>query len=105
VAALLAIAAIGAVVAARFEAVLDRPGSAAEPLSGGSPAVEEASAEGFEAGMVLGGGLVILGGVVSLVGIVNPRRPEEHVTREEPGAVRIAQPCPDCREPAASEAA
>jgi hypothetical protein len=52
--------------------VLDRPG--AEPLSGGSPAVQEASVAGYRAGLGVGGGLVVLGGVVSLIGIANPRR-------------------------------
>ncbi|MGH2948401.1 MAG: MFS transporter [Solirubrobacteraceae bacterium] len=101
VASLLAIAAVGAVVAARFDAVLDRPGESAEPLSGGSPAVEEASVAGFRAGLGVGGGLVVLGGVISLVGIVNPRREERRPQRDELGAVRMAQPCPEGRTEAA----
>jgi hypothetical protein len=42
--------------------------------------------------------------VISLIGIVNPRRVERH---GEPGAVRIAQPCPDERAavPSPAEAA
>ncbi len=94
VAALLAIAVVGAVVAARFEAVLeersaglppaDRAAVAdARPLSGGvkgRPAldrpVEQASVSANRMGMGVGGGLVILGGIISLIGIANPRRLE-----------------------------
>ena len=97
VAALLAIAAVGAVVAARFESELGRSG--VDPLSGGSPEVVDASIEAYRTGLAFAGGLVVLGGVISLVGIVNPRR-EEREAREpldEPGAVRIAQPCPHAR--------
>jgi EmrB/QacA subfamily drug resistance transporter len=97
VAALLAIAAVGAVIAAAFESELGRQG--VEPLTGGSPAVVDASVEAFRVGMLFAGGLVVLGGVISLVGIVNPRR-EEREAREpqdEPGAVRIAEPCPRAR--------
>jgi predicted MFS family arabinose efflux permease len=97
VASLLAIAAVGAVVAARFVDVLGPTTGDVEPLSGGSAAVEEASVAAYRAGLAVGGGLVVLGGVVALVGIVNPRR-EERQEREELGAVRLAQPCPDCRE-------
>jgi len=104
VASLLAIAAVGAVVAARFEAVLGPTAGDVEPLSGGSPAVEEASVAAYRTGLAVGGGLVVLGGVLSLIGIVNPR-PEERQEREEIGAVRIAQPCPDCRREAESEIA
>jgi EmrB/QacA subfamily drug resistance transporter len=92
VAGLLAIAALGAVVAARFGDVLDEraaglPASArsavedARPLAGGvddRPAldrpVEQASVSAYRAGMAVGGGLVIAGGVISLLGIANPRR-------------------------------
>ena len=94
VAALLAIAAVGAVVAARFESELGRSG--VDPLSGGSPQVVDASVAAFQAGMVFAGVLVIVGGAISLAGIVNPRR-EQREARErhdEPGAARIAQPCP-----------
>jgi EmrB/QacA subfamily drug resistance transporter len=97
VASLLAIAAVGAVVAARFDAVLGDPASDAEALSGGSPAVEEASVAGYRAGLGVGGALVMLGGITSLIGIVNPRREDRRPARPELGAVRISQPCPDCR--------
>jgi predicted MFS family arabinose efflux permease len=103
VASLLAIAAVGAIVAARFGAVLGPQAVSAEPLSGGSPAVEEASRAGYQAGLGVSGVLVIIGGLTSLAGIVNPRRDERWPQREELGAVRLAQPCPDCR--ADSEAA
>jgi hypothetical protein len=113
VASLLAIAVVGAVVAARFGGVLDDrvagtplAGDPAveevNPLSGGvrgrpelDAAVEAASVSAYRAGLGLAGGLVILGGMTSLLGIVNPQR---GVRREELGAVRMAQPCPDCRE-------
>jgi EmrB/QacA subfamily drug resistance transporter len=96
VAALIAIAGIGAVVAAVFESSLGRTG--VEPLSGGSPEVVAASVDAFRAGMAVSGGFVILGGVISLLGIVNPRREERvAVLHDEPGAVRLAQPCPERR--------
>jgi EmrB/QacA subfamily drug resistance transporter len=92
VAGLLAIAVLGAIVAARFGDVLDERAAAlpaparaavqdARPLSGGvagRPAlddpVEAASVSAYRAGMAVGGGLVIAGGVISLLGIANPRR-------------------------------
>jgi EmrB/QacA subfamily drug resistance transporter len=95
VAALLAIAAIGAVVSARFKAVLGSDN--VPPLSGGSPDVVAASVSAFHAGMVVAGSLVIVGGVMSLVGIVNPSREVEKPEYEELGAVRLAQPCPEGR--------
>ena len=97
VAALLAIAAVGAVVAATFKAELGRED--VEPLSSGPPEVVDASVEAYRTGMAFAGGLVVFGGVISLVGIVNPRREERagRVRHDEPGAVRIAQPCPHAR--------
>jgi predicted MFS family arabinose efflux permease len=97
VAALLAIAAVGAVIASVFESELGRNG--AEPLSGGSAGVADASVTAFRVGMGFAGGLVVIGGVISLAGIVNPRRVEgeEPVRHDEPGPVRIAQPCPEGR--------
>jgi EmrB/QacA subfamily drug resistance transporter len=122
VASLLAIAAVGAIVAAQFGSALDDElageqldgGARAavdevkdRPLSGGidgrpelDSAVEDASVSAYRAGLGVGGALVIVGGVMSLIGIVNPRREERRPAREEIGAVRVAQPCPDCREPA-----
>ena len=95
VAGLLAIAAVGAVVAVQFGSALDEQLAArdlgpaqqaavrevkARPLSGGVPRhpeldapVEAASVHAFRWGMGVGGGLMMLGGVISLVGIVNPR--------------------------------
>jgi hypothetical protein len=97
VAALLAIAAVGAVIASVFDAELGRSG--VEPLSGGSPEVVDASITAFRVGMAFAGGLVVVGGAISLAGIVNPRREEREAAprREELGAVRIAQPCPEGR--------
>jgi hypothetical protein len=97
VASLLAIAVVGAVVAARFESALGGS-SDVPPLSGGSPRIVDASVSAFHAGLGVGGALVILGGVISLIGIVNPRRevaPREPA--EELGAIRLAHPCPDRR--------
>jgi MFS family permease len=100
VAALLAIAALGAVIAARFEEVL---GSDSVPaLSGGSPEVVAASVAAFHRGLLVGGLLVMLGGVISLLWIVNPRRDAPRLVTEELGAVRLAQPCPEGRVPASS---
>jgi hypothetical protein len=90
VASLLAIAVVGAVVAARFESVLGGHTDVA-PLSGGSPRIVDASVAAFHAGLEVGGALVILGGIISLVGIVNPRRAAAPV--EDLGASRLAQPC------------
>lgn len=116
VASLLAIAVIGAVVAARFTDVLDTetaqlpaPARAAaddaRPLSGGvdgRPAldrsVEQASVSAYRAGMAVGGGLVIVGGVISLIGIANPRRREQlpapGVVEHRGYATPAAGPCP-----------
>jgi EmrB/QacA subfamily drug resistance transporter len=96
VAALLAIAVVGAVVAGVFAS---EPGVGdAEPLSGGSPAVVDASVSAYRAGLGLGGSLVVLGGVISLIGIVNPpRRVEPREEVEELGAIRLAHPCPERR--------
>jgi EmrB/QacA subfamily drug resistance transporter len=95
VASLIAIAAVGAIVAASFESSLGRSG--VEPLSGGPPDVVAASVDAFRVGMGVAGAFVILGGVISLIGIVNPRPDERRVPHDEPGAVRIAQPCPEER--------
>jgi len=102
VAGLIAIAGVGALVAASFGASLedelgraaDRPGVAAaidvakrQPLSdvavsGAPPAVQrvvdqaaaDASISAFHVGIAIATGLVALGGVLGLAGIVNPRR-------------------------------
>jgi hypothetical protein len=96
VASLLAIAVVGAVVAGVFSSQPDV--GDAEPLSGGSPAVVDASVTAYGAGLGLGGGLVIVGGVISLIGIVNPpKRAEEREPLEELGAIRLAHPCPEGR--------
>jgi EmrB/QacA subfamily drug resistance transporter len=120
VASLLAIAAVGAVVAARFGAVLEERTSGlrldagataaveevkGRPLSGGvegrpelDAPVEAASVEAYRAGLAVGGGLVVLGGIISLLWIVNPRREPPARAREDLGAVHLAQPCPDARD-------
>ena len=96
VASLIAIAAVGAILADAFESSLGR--SDVEPLSSGSPEIVEASVDAFRVGMGVAGAFVILGGVISLAGIVNPRREErEAVLHDEPGAARLAQPCPERR--------
>jgi EmrB/QacA subfamily drug resistance transporter len=100
VAALLAIAALGAVIAARFEEVLGS--DSVPPLSGGSPEVVAASVAAFHRGLLVGGLLVVLGGVISLLWIVNPRRDAPRLVTEELGAIRLAQPCPEGRVPASS---
>ena len=103
VAGLLAIAAVGAVVSAHFDARLDErlparpldPSARAylqearrRPLSAperpAPPAirtqVRAANVEAFRTGMVVAGLLMIAGGLIALVGIENPRRrPEERV--------------------------
>lgn len=122
VASLVAIAAVGAVVADRYGAALDSalagrtlPASQRaavatvrdRPLAGGSAqgepldsAVRSASVTAFHWGMGVGGGLVVLGGAISLVGIANPRRrdrPPVHEHEHDLGAVRMTQPCPERR--------
>ncbi len=100
VAALLAIAAVGAVIASTFSSELGPPAPIGdfEPLTGrGIDGVEDASVAAFRAGMIVSGGFVILGGVISLAGIVNPRREDERPVRDEPGPIRVAQPCPEGR--------
>ncbi|HWM12450.1 MAG TPA: MFS transporter [Solirubrobacteraceae bacterium] len=100
VAALLAIAAVGAVIASTFSSELGPPAPIGdyEPLTGrGIDGVEDASVTAFRAGMIVSGGFVILGGLISLAGIVNPRREEERPVHDEPGAIRVAQPCPEGR--------
>jgi EmrB/QacA subfamily drug resistance transporter len=114
VAGLLAIAALGAVVASAFQARLDRdidPGQLSSqgqavvqqartrPLvvtvQGGSPsdrakihpALVDASVHAFRIGMEVGAGLAVIGGLIALVGIENPRR-------------RVR--CADCQPPAVS---
>ncbi|HET7060398.1 MAG TPA: MFS transporter [Candidatus Saccharimonadales bacterium] len=97
VAGLLAIAAVGAIVALQFGHTLDKLCSAASadaltsakqaPLVITPPkpyqhnavfkgALKQASVSAFHAGMIATAGLVIAGGVVSLVGIRNPQRRE-----------------------------
>ena len=100
VASLLAIAAVGLVVAARFEAVGGAAVADAEPLSGGSPQVVDASVAAYRAGLGVGGALVIFGGVMSLVGIVNPRREEgARASRARSSAPSGSPACPRVARP------
>ncbi|MFP5363667.1 MAG: DHA2 family efflux MFS transporter permease subunit [Thermoleophilia bacterium] len=94
VAALLAIAAVGAVVSAQFGAAVDRelsPSAAtsayveearerplalpARTVDGATrAAVVDANVEAFHRGMIVAGLLMIAGGLIALAGIENPRR-------------------------------
>jgi hypothetical protein len=86
VANLICVAALGAVVAAQFNAGLDArlhgPESAAVQAARratlarvpGEPAVEQASVEAFHFGIGVAAAMVALGGVLGLAGIRNPRR-------------------------------
>jgi EmrB/QacA subfamily drug resistance transporter len=86
VANLVCVAALGAVVAAQFNAGLDArlhgPQTAAVRQARtatlarvpGVPAVEQASVEAFHLGVGVSAAMVALGGVLGLVGIRNPRR-------------------------------
>src|SRR4051812_22223560 len=119
VAGLLAIAAVGAIVAAQFGSTLDarvsgRPLDPAQraavrevktrPLSGGVPghreldrAVEAASVHGYRWGLGVGGGLMVLGGVISLLGIVNPARAARLRRDTVHGPSELTYPCPEQR--------
>jgi EmrB/QacA subfamily drug resistance transporter len=103
IATLLAIAVVGAVIAARFEAVFGS--GSVPPLSGGPADVVGASVAAFHLGTAFGGMLMMLGGVVSLVWIVNPPAGAERPVTEELGAIRLAQPCPEGRIPAGTSSA
>jgi EmrB/QacA subfamily drug resistance transporter len=117
VAGLLAIAVVGALVAAQFSSALDeqlagRQLTSAEraaveevkdrPLSGGVPGapeldepVEDASVTAYRFGLGVGGGLMMLGGVIALVGIRNPERRREPQRAEAHGATELIHPCPE----------
>jgi hypothetical protein len=119
VAGLLAIAAVGAVVAAQFSGNLDErlanvnltPAERAEiekvkhqPLAGSTgppriaPAVEAASVGAYRWGVGVTGGLVIVGGLISLLGIANPQRREGEFAEREPGGPsQLLHPCPRSR--------
>jgi EmrB/QacA subfamily drug resistance transporter len=110
VAGLLAIAAVGAVVAAQFGAGLDGRAAArstepaarayvsaarGRPLSlpgGDAPApvraaVRDANVEAFRSGMITAGLLMIAGGLIAAVGIENPRRRAEPAGEAQAAAV------------------
>jgi EmrB/QacA subfamily drug resistance transporter len=75
VASLLAIAAVGAVIAGAYRSSLDAVGAdvpasvRATPLAGGSQVVEAASQDGLRAGMDVSAIVLALGGLISLGGI------------------------------------
>jgi hypothetical protein len=102
VATLLSIAAVGAIIAARFAAVLGS--DSVPPLSGGPPDVVAASVAAFHTGLLVAGVVVMCGGVIALLGIVNPRVAADRPIADEPGAIRLAQPCPEGRIPASTSA-
>jgi predicted MFS family arabinose efflux permease len=74
VAGLLAIAVLGAVIAAKFDAVAGGVGGG--PLTAAAP---DASTDAFHLGIAIAGLLMLAGGVVSGLGIVNPKEPVEAV--------------------------
>ncbi len=61
-----------------------------------------ASVAAFHTGLLVAGVFVMCGGVISLLGIVNPRAAADRPVADEPGAIRLAQPCPEGRVPAAT---
>jgi EmrB/QacA subfamily drug resistance transporter len=75
VAGLLAIAVLGAVISARFDAIAG-PGVSGGPLTAHAAA---ASTSAFHLGVVIAGVLMILGGIASGLGIENPKRKTEAV--------------------------
>ena len=111
VAALLAIAAVGAVISAQFRSTVDRelagsglrgdadtayveearerPLTVPEGRTGGAThaVVVHANVQAFHAGMIVAGLLMIAGGLIALVGIENPRREE---LEAQPAAVTAA---------------
>ena len=119
VASLLAIAAVGAVVATQFSATLDERLASArfspaeraaaaeakrQPLAGPTgpprigPAVQAASVHAYRWGVGVAGVLVVAGGLISLAGIANPPRRAEAVARREPqGPSQLVLPCPESR--------
>jgi MFS family permease len=78
VAGLLAIAVLGAVISAQFDA------SAGAAVGGGplTAAAPEASTAAFHLGVLIAGLLMILGGIVAGIGIEDPRRRVEARPRE-----------------------
>jgi EmrB/QacA subfamily drug resistance transporter len=118
VASLLAIAALGAVVAGSFANKLDElAGQTSKPTaltaakqrplvvtSAGVPRSDlvDASVYAFRVGLGIGAGLVMLGGIVSLLGIRNPRR--EVPCAECPGGALVPANAPAVRSLAAETA-
>jgi MFS family permease len=73
VAGLLAIAVLGAVISAKFDASIGAEVTGG-PLTAAAP---EASTDAFHLGMLISGLLMIVGGIVSGLWIENPERPTE----------------------------
>jgi EmrB/QacA subfamily drug resistance transporter len=112
VASLLAIAAVGAIAAARFDGALDErlagerlsPGERQaladvrdEPLAGGAEGaprldddVRQASLQAYRTGIGVAAGLVALGGLISLAGIGNPPRQCQDAANERRAAAAVA---------------
>jgi EmrB/QacA subfamily drug resistance transporter len=88
IAALVAIAAVGAVVANRYGAELggDSRHAPAPLAPTADPAARDASVTAYRWGMGVAGGLVVVGGVISLIGIANPSRAER---AREPGVATM----------------
>ena len=100
VAGVLAIAALGAIISARFDAVYDGPSGAAgdQPLAGGSPEIREASTSAFHLGMEITAVLMAIGGAISLVSVRNPERPRRREPARGPGSAATAGECGRCAE-------
>ncbi len=77
VAGLLAIAVLGAVISAQFDA--GAGGAVGGPLTAAAP---EASTSAFHLGVLIAGLLMILGGIVSGIGIQNPPRKVDPISEE-----------------------
>jgi len=93
VAGLLAIAVLGVVISAQFDASVGTE-IASGPLTAAAPA---ASTDAFHLGLAIAGLLMILGGIVSWLGIENPTRKVEAVPA---GGAATAGECGHERQPA-----
>ena len=82
VAGLLAIAALGAVISARFDAGVGRE-IASSPLTAAAP---DASTDAFHLGIVIAGLLMILGGIAAGIGIEDPGQRAEAIPSRDPAS-------------------
>jgi EmrB/QacA subfamily drug resistance transporter len=98
VAGVLAIAALGAVISARFASAYDGPARDAgdQPLAGGTAEVEAASTSAFQLGVEICAFLMAIGGTISLVSVRNPQRPSERESSRGPGPAATAGECGRC---------